>query len=121
MENGNTAVSKRLRQAREEAQLSYADLSARTGFSKSVLQRYEMGTVKKLPLDRLEIIARALGVSHEWLLTGNESRGSLTPQDVTEQIRLKFIEHGILQEGDDLTDDQLTYYLDKLRQILQNG
>lgn len=49
-----------IKKRREELGISYQELSQRTGFSKSVLQRYETGVTKKIPVDRIEIIAKAL-------------------------------------------------------------
>ena len=58
---------KRLKQRRAECGLSYQGLSDKTGFSKSVLQRYETGAIEKISLSRLNVIAQALDVSPEWL------------------------------------------------------
>lgn len=51
-----------IKKRREELGMSYQELSNKTGFSKSVLQRYETGTTKKIPADRIEKIAKALNV-----------------------------------------------------------
>ena len=48
--------------------LSYGELSALTGISKSALQRYATGETGKIPPDRIEAIARAAGVSAAYLL-----------------------------------------------------
>ncbi len=61
-------TTERMRLRRQELGLSYQDLSRLTGYSKSVLQRYETGAIEKLPLTRLEVIARAMTVTPEWLM-----------------------------------------------------
>lgn len=59
---------RRMRLRRLELGYSYQDLADRTGLNKSTLQRYETGKTEKLPLDKAEIIARALETSVEYLL-----------------------------------------------------
>lgn len=61
-------ISNRLLPYLEAADISYSELSARTGISKSALQRYCTGVTEKIPLDRLERIAQALNVSVTYLL-----------------------------------------------------
>ena len=46
----------------ENSQFSYTDLSNLTGISRSALQRYLTGETKKFPLDRVELIAKALNL-----------------------------------------------------------
>lgn len=53
-------------------QISYDELSRRTGIHKSTLQRYATGTISKIPCDRLELIARAIGVSSSFIMAGDE-------------------------------------------------
>lgn len=67
MENKREMLS-RMRLRRLELGYSYQDLADRTGFNKSTLQRYETGKTAKLPLDKAEIIAKALETSVEYLL-----------------------------------------------------
>ena len=67
MENKLEMLS-RMRLRRLELGYSYQDLADKTGFNKSTLQRYETGKTAKLPLDKAEIIAKALETSVEYLL-----------------------------------------------------
>ena len=67
MENKREMLS-RMRLRRLELGYSYQDLADKTGFNKSTLQRYETGKTAKLPLDKAEIIAKALETSVEYLL-----------------------------------------------------
>lgn len=48
--------------------LSYGELSNLTGIPKSALQRYATGKTEKVPIDRLEAIAKATGVEAEYLM-----------------------------------------------------
>lgn len=51
-----------IKKRREQLGMSYSDLSQKTGFSTSVLYRYENGDTKKIPIDRIKIIAKALNL-----------------------------------------------------------
>ena len=55
---------------------TYIDLAKATGISKSALQRYATGETEKIPLDRLESIAEALGVSAAYLMGWEEEKES---------------------------------------------
>ncbi len=66
------SVRERLRVIREERGLSYQDLADRTGISKSTLQRYETASIKNLPLEKLDILAHALGVTPAYLMGWQE-------------------------------------------------
>lgn len=60
--------SKRILALIEQANISYGELSRKTGIPKSALQRYATGETEKIPLDRLELIASALGCSTAYLM-----------------------------------------------------
>lgn len=61
-------IAKRILDTMRARDLSYADLSSKTGISKSALQRYATGNTPKIPMDRMEAIADALGVSPAYLM-----------------------------------------------------
>lgn len=52
--------------------ISYAELEKITGVSKSALQRYATGQTKKIPIDVIEKIADATGVSARYLMGWDE-------------------------------------------------
>lgn len=66
------AIIERFKKRRKELGLSFQDLAERTGMSKSTLQRYEAGTITRVPLSRLDILAEALQCSLFYLVTGEE-------------------------------------------------
>ena len=70
-------IVKRLREAIKSKQYSYGELSKLTGIPKSAIQRYATGQTEKIPLDRLEALASALGVSSAYLMGWEEEK----PQD----------------------------------------
>ncbi len=66
-------IRKRIRERREELGYSYQTLADLTGMSKSTLQRYETGAIGNLPLDKLDVLARALKCTASHLM-GWESK-----------------------------------------------
>lgn len=70
--NMNT-ISNRILSLMKSKELSYGTLSLMTGIPKSALQRYATGETEKIPINRLQIIAKALNVSAEYLMGWDES------------------------------------------------
>lgn len=64
--------AERISQAIKSKGLSYAELEKLTGVSKSALQRYASGETKKIPIDVVEQIAAATGVSARYLMGWEE-------------------------------------------------
>ena len=73
----------KIKTRRQELGLSYQELSDLTGISKSTLQRYETGFIKKVPITQIEIIAKALNVSPGYLMgwTDENKDTTLTYRD----------------------------------------
>lgn len=61
-------LSHRILALLEEKGLSYGELAEMTKIPKSALQRYATGETEKIPLPRIEAIAKALGVSSAYLI-----------------------------------------------------
>lgn len=61
-------ISRRILSEMQKKELSYTDLSKLTGVSKSTLQRYVTGGTDKIPINRVEAIAKGLGVSAAYLM-----------------------------------------------------
>ncbi|MDU1116417.1 MAG: helix-turn-helix domain-containing protein [Clostridium butyricum] len=74
----------RMKKRREELNLSYEDLSKRTGLGSSTLQRYETGAINRIPVDRFEILARGLEIQPYKLMGWDEEY--LLSQDQKEEI-----------------------------------
>ena len=64
-------IAQRIMDAMKNADISYGELSKLTGIPKSALQRYATGETVKIPLDRIEAIAKATNVSAGHLLGWN--------------------------------------------------
>ena len=81
-----TDLIERIKERRLKLEMSYQDLSDATGISKSTLQRYETGYIKKVPINQIEILAKALHTTHSYLMgwdnTVTEATSvPLTPRD----------------------------------------
>lgn len=61
-------IAKRILDTLNEKDISYGELSERTGIPKSALQRYATGQTEKIPINRLQEIARAIGVTTQFLM-----------------------------------------------------
>jgi len=61
-------ISQRLQEVLTEKNISYNELEKMTGIPKSALQRYAAGTTKKIPTDRIRVIALKLHVNLLYLL-----------------------------------------------------
>lgn len=72
--------SERISALMQEKGISYGKLSNATGIPKSALQRYATGETKKIPLDRLESIAKALDASPAYLMGLNSSLADELPE-----------------------------------------
>lgn len=64
--------SQRILNSITNSQLSYGDLSKLTGIPKSALQRYATGETEKVPIDRIESIAKSTGVTSAYLMGWND-------------------------------------------------
>ncbi|MBE6603623.1 MAG: helix-turn-helix transcriptional regulator [Ruminococcaceae bacterium] len=67
-------VSERIRTQMKLLDLSYGELSAATGLTKSAIHRYATGQTDKIPTEALEKLARALGVTPAYLTGWEQER-----------------------------------------------
>ncbi len=66
-------ITNKLKVEREKADISLAALSKITGISKSTLQRYETGTTKKIPMEAISSIEKALKLTPGYLMGWSEN------------------------------------------------
>ena len=105
-----TALINRIKNRRLALELSYQDLSNATGISKSTLQRYETGFIKKVPINQMEILAKALHTTPGYLMGWEESAPaplSLTQQEETHIKKYRQLDADGKEEIDDLLDVKL--------------
>ena len=91
------SVSKRLTEIIDLRGISYGELARITGIPKSALHRYAKGETKKISIDKLQVIAKALHVSPAYLMMltdkPNGSAGEYEGKD-SEQ-KYDYASHGI--------------------------
>ena len=98
-------IAQRVLNIMAEKKISYGELSKATGVPKSALQRYATGETDKIPIDRLELIAAALGVNTEYLVGWEDAQPILSND--AQHI-------GVLYDRADDVDKMLTHnVLDK--------
>lgn len=66
--DGFEAIAQRIKQRRMKLDLSLQDVAEITGMSKSTLQRYESGSIRNIPLQKLGILASALQATPDFIL-----------------------------------------------------
>lgn len=81
----------RIKERRMSLGLSYQRLADKTGLSKSTLQRYESGTIKNLPADKLSLLAAALETTPSYLMGWNEIDCHSPVNVEREQLKERFI------------------------------
>ena len=72
-------ISKRILDILSKKDISYGELSSKTGIPKSALQRYATGQTEKIPIDRLESIAKAIGTTAAYLMGWEASEAKAIP------------------------------------------
>lgn len=89
--NGDLTIGPRIKAFRECANLTQEELGRACGTTKQTIYKYEAGTVTNIPLDRLELIAKALHVSRATLVgweqpheaqTGRKNNGAAIAQQI---------------------------------------
>lgn len=93
-------IASRMFEKIKENNMSYYELSKKTGIPKSALHRYATGETPKIPLDRLEIIAEALNCSPAYLM-GWEEKDNPTLDE-----QLDGVEFALYGEIHDLTEEE---------------
>mgnify|MGYP002705421674 CR=1 FL=1 len=82
-----TDLIERIKERRLKLEMSYQDLSDATGISKSTLQRYETGYIKKVPINQIEILAKALHTTPSYLMGWDNTVTEATSVTLTTQTK----------------------------------
>lgn len=105
-----TDLIERIKERRLKLEMSYQDLSDVTQISKSTLQRYETGYIKKVPINQIEILAKALHTTPSYLMGWDvpaTSSLSLTQQEETHIKKYRQLDADGKEEIDDIIDVKL--------------
>ena len=74
------AVCKRIQYLIDRNGMSYGQLAKMTGIPKSAVHRYANGETLKIPMDRIELMANAFGVSAAWLMGWSDEEENKPPE-----------------------------------------
>lgn len=77
-------VRKRLKKSFENSDISYGELSDKTGYNKSALHRYINGNTDKIPLDAVISISMSIGVDPLWVMCLTEKEAPTPELELTE-------------------------------------
>lgn len=78
-------IACRILESLQKSELSYGELSNITGIPKSALQRYATGETGKIPIDRIEAIAKATNVSPSYLMGWTDDPSDKIPKSDHDQ------------------------------------
>lgn len=84
-------IVSRFAQAIESSGLTFIELEKITGIAKSSLQRYASGKTVKIPMNCITPVARATGVSPEWIMGWDVPKSiedHEVPADIVELVTL---------------------------------
>lgn len=119
MVNSMESIINRIKNRRLELNLSYQDLANKTGLSKSTLQRYETGSIKNMPLDKLGILSNALNVDPVWLIGFDDKED--VPTTISDRI-IPFKESALVNAFNKLNDtgkDEAIKRVSELSEIIK--
>lgn len=105
-----TDLIERIKERRLKLEMSYQDLSDATQISKSTLQRYETGYIKKVPINQIEILAKALHTTPSYLMGWDAPPSpslSLTQQEETHIKKYRQLDADGREDVDDYVDMKL--------------
>lgn len=73
-------IAERLLMLINNNNVSYGDLSKQTGIPKSAIHRYATGETEKIPITRIELLAKALHSSAAYLMGWTEDESKVSPK-----------------------------------------
>ena len=111
----------RIKRLRLRAGYTQLELAQKLNISNTTLSQYE--SELRVPSDEIKVkIAYLFDVSIDYLLGNSDfsikNKNNISDAEVSEMLRRKFVKHGIIKEGEDISDAQLDNYLEKLRIIV---
>lgn len=80
------AVKERLREARDSVGLTQDELAELVGVHIGTIKEWENVNRQSLPFKKLDEVTRALGVSRDWLLYGNDRDDQRVFQEGVQQV-----------------------------------
>lgn len=74
--NKNIEIGLRIKQRRNELEMTQEELGKQLGLNKSTIQRYESGTISSIKIPVLQAIAEKLDVNPDWLALKTNDKGA---------------------------------------------
>lgn len=99
-------IIKRLKHIIENSGLSYVELEKKTGISKSALQRYATGSTKKIPVDVIQAISKAVNVSSAWVMGWDDNINILPERFMPLPKTNKIPRLGVISCGDPINSEE---------------
>lgn len=73
------AIGDKIKSARLGARMTLEDVAQKVGVTRQTVQKYESGIVSNIPSDRIELLAKALGVTPAYLMGWEDALSSTKP------------------------------------------
>lgn len=73
------AIGDKIKSARLGARMTLEDVAQKVGVTRQTVQKYESGIVSNIPSDRIELLAKALGVTPAYLMGWEDASASTKP------------------------------------------
>lgn len=70
------AIGDKIKSARLGARMTLEDVAQKVGVTRQTVQKYESGIVSNIPSDRIELLAKALGVTPAYLMGWEDASAS---------------------------------------------
>ena len=112
--------AERIRIAIARKKLSYTELERLTGVSKSALQLYASGETKKIPVDVIEKIADATGVTAKYLMGWEELDGIKQVDKPEEILGEGYFSAAKFAQDNDISPDDIMRILEVLANNSKN-
>ena len=106
----NIAIGKKIRNKRNELNMTMKELGKLVDLSEATIQRYESGKIKGVGIDKVALIAKALDVTPAYLMGWEED--TTEPEDETsEKVKV------LAREAGDLSDVQIDLLRSMIKQF----
>lgn len=107
------SLGDKIRIARENSGLTQEELGKMCGTTKQTIYKYETGKVTNIPLDRLELIAKSVGVTAASLMGWEDKTNQPTVSD-----GLTDVQRGLIEYAKTLSEEQATLALRVLKSVV---
>ena len=110
-------ASERLQEVMREKHISCRKLSDMTGITKSSVSNYTNGA-RPIPLDKLQNMANALGVSAAWIIGWADNRDGSNNDEQLDQT-IKPLENEFIDAFSSLTRQNQAFVLKMVQELLE--